>query len=163
MILYVDVIGGAAGDMLLAGLIDAGAPLGDVQMAVDAVVPGRFRVGIEEVRRGGFRARLLVAGGAEGGELAPRPIGELLAAVEGAALSDPVKVRAQSVLMRLGEAEARVHGIALAGLSVHELGDDDTCWTSSAWLRRWIRWVSKGSSSRASRWAPIRVPRRWNS
>jgi uncharacterized protein (TIGR00299 family) protein len=126
LILYVDVIGGAAGDMLLAALIDAGAPIGDVQVAVDAVVPGRFRVGTEEVRRGGFRARLLVAGGAEGGKLPPRPFSDLLAAVEGAALSEPVKVRARSVLMRLGEAEARVHGIALAGLSVHELGDDDT-------------------------------------
>ena len=53
-ILFIDVIGGAAGDMLLAALIDAGAPEDRVRAAVDAVLPGRFRLSTEPVSRGGL-------------------------------------------------------------------------------------------------------------
>ncbi|HJP67061.1 MAG TPA: nickel insertion protein, partial [Actinomycetota bacterium] len=58
-LLFVDPIGGAAGDMLLAALMDAGAPEPPVLHAIESVLPGRFAVTTEEVRRGGFRARAL--------------------------------------------------------------------------------------------------------
>ena len=51
-LVYVDVVGGAAGDMLLAALLDAGAPQEPVQEAVDAVLPGRFRLQSDIVARG---------------------------------------------------------------------------------------------------------------
>ena len=127
-VLYVDVIGGAAGDMLLAALIDAGAPAGPIQAAVDAVIPGRFQIATEDVRRGGLRARLLrLSGGTQGGEgYVSRPFQELVTAVESAELPGRVGARALAVLKRLGEAESRVHGIDPSGLHLHELGDDDT-------------------------------------
>ena len=43
-VLYVDVVGGAAGDMLLAALLDAGASPDDVSDAVSAVLGRRVRV-----------------------------------------------------------------------------------------------------------------------
>lgn len=58
-LIYVDVLGGAAGDMILAALLDAGADLDEVRSAVNAVVPGRFTIDTEIVRRSGLRARLL--------------------------------------------------------------------------------------------------------
>jgi pyridinium-3,5-bisthiocarboxylic acid mononucleotide nickel chelatase len=128
-LLFVDVIGGAAGDMLLAALIDAGAPLEAVRSAVEAVLPGTFDLGIEEVRRAGLRAAHLSirrADGAPADPLTPRPLGALTDAVDRAPLPDPVRARASEVLRRLGEAEARVHGIAVDDLHLHELGDDDT-------------------------------------
>lgn len=127
-ILYADVIGGAAGDMLVAALIDAGAPPGPIQAAVDAVLPGRFQVETESVRRGGLCARLLrLNGGTQGDEgFVSRPFSDLVAAVESAELPGRVGARALAVLKRLGEAESRVHGIDPSGLHVHELGDDDT-------------------------------------
>ena len=127
-VLYVDVIGGAAGDMLLAALIDAGAPAGPIQAAVDAVIPGRFEITTEDVRRGGLRARLLrLSGGTQGGEgYVSRPFQELVTAVESAELPGRVGARALAILKRLGEAESRVHGIDPSGLHLHELGDDDT-------------------------------------
>lgn len=125
--LYVDPIGGAAGDMLLAALIDAGAPVEAVRSAVEATLPGRFQVDTDLVRRGGLRARLLVPGGPEASSaLSPRSFEGLLRTLDTAPLPPTVKARARSVMGRLAEAEARVHGTGLTDLHLHELGDADT-------------------------------------
>jgi uncharacterized protein (TIGR00299 family) protein len=143
-LLYVDVVGGAAGDMILAALLDAGADLEEVRSAVNGILPGRFVIDTEVVRRSGLRARLLRIR-TEGAtpttpdrvgeareekrpdeELQPRPFGDLVAALEGATLPERVASRAGSILNLLGAAEARVHGIDLEDLLLHELGDDDT-------------------------------------
>jgi uncharacterized protein (TIGR00299 family) protein len=124
---YVEPLGGAAGDMLLAALVDAGAPLEAVRSAVDTVLPGRYRIDTEEVRRGGLRARLLSidqTGGSSPG--ASRGFRELTGAVEAANLPPAVAERARTVLDRLGRAEAHVHGVGLDDLLLEELGDDDT-------------------------------------
>ncbi|HEX8100608.1 MAG TPA: LarC family nickel insertion protein, partial [Actinomycetota bacterium] len=143
-LLYVDVIGGAAGDMLLAALLDAGAPLEEIREAIDAVVPGRFVLEIEEVHRGGLRSSKLRIVSEESdramgdaiesersrsearGAHQPGRFLDLIAALDRAPLRDPVRRRARAVLDRLGRAESRVHGAPLDALVLHELGDDDT-------------------------------------
>jgi pyridinium-3,5-bisthiocarboxylic acid mononucleotide nickel chelatase len=124
--LVVDVIGGAAGDMLLAALIDAGAPIEDVQRGVDAVLPGRFGLATDVVTRGGLRARVLQVDdrGGRGPRGGGRRVDDLLNPVRGAELPDPVRERALAILERL--AVARVHGVDPRELELHELGDDDT-------------------------------------
>jgi uncharacterized protein (TIGR00299 family) protein len=130
-IVYVDVVGGAAGDMLLAALLDAAVPPEPVWEAVEAVLPGRFACRIEAVRRAGMRASHLRVGAGPAApsmdvELRPRSLAEMLAAVERATLPAPVAASARAVLERLGEAEARVHGSSPADATLHALGDDDT-------------------------------------
>ncbi|MBI4258977.1 MAG: nickel pincer cofactor biosynthesis protein LarC [Actinobacteria bacterium] len=128
-VVLVDPIGGAAGDMLLAALLDAGAPEGPVREAVEAVLPGRFLIVAEEVDRRGLRARhLRVEEGPEAppGGLSPRPAAELIETVRRAELPAGVRERALAVLGRLAEAEARVHGVPPDDVHLHELGDDDT-------------------------------------
>jgi pyridinium-3,5-bisthiocarboxylic acid mononucleotide nickel chelatase len=129
-LLYVDVVGGAAGDMLLAALLDAGADGDQVRSAVEAVLPGRFAFDTELVRRAGLRARLLRirAGGHESQTrtLKPRPFGDLVGTLDRATLPEAIAFRARLVLDILGGAEAHVHGIDPAELLLHELGDDDT-------------------------------------
>ncbi len=125
-LLHVDAIGGAAGDMLLAALLDAGAPLERVAEAVSAVLGRDVELGTTEVRRGGLRALALelpewVADPAR----RRRPL-ELLEAVGRASLGDRVHDLATPVLQRLVEAEARVHGLAVEELELEELGEDDT-------------------------------------
>jgi pyridinium-3,5-bisthiocarboxylic acid mononucleotide nickel chelatase len=127
---YADPIGGAAGDMLLSALLDAGAPLDVVRAAVDAVLPGRFGIGTAEVRRSGVRALHLRVTRPDGtpvvdADHAPRPLASLEEALAAAALADPVRHRAERMLQALGEAEARVHGTP-NDVRLHELGDDDT-------------------------------------
>src|SRR5207247_2987560 len=94
-ILYVDPIGGAAGDMLVAALLDAGAPEAAVGEAVDAVLPGRFALSTEPVRRGGIRARLLRVrdsepDGAEASGDSPGSFRQLTEALEAAPLPEGV-------------------------------------------------------------------------
>jgi pyridinium-3,5-bisthiocarboxylic acid mononucleotide nickel chelatase len=135
-LLYVDAIGGVAGDMLLAALLDTGASEEVVRRSIEAVVPGRFRLGVEAVDRAGLRAlRLDVRAdgpplprgrSAERPSLPPRASRELSAAVEGAPLAPEVARRALAVLERLARAESTVHGVEASELHLYELGDDDT-------------------------------------
>lgn len=119
---YVDPLGGAAGDMLLAALLDAGAPREAVAEAVSAVLGRQVELAVREVRRGGLRA-LAVAGPPP--SVRRRPA-ELLGAVSGAPLPEGVRGRASAVLERLLAAEARVHGLPPEALELEELGEDDT-------------------------------------
>jgi uncharacterized protein (TIGR00299 family) protein len=123
-VLYVDVVGGAAGDMLLAALLDAGAPRDQVSDAVSAVLGRRVECVTAEVRRRGLRALALSAPGDLSAQR--RRPGELLDAVDRAALEDGVGAWATAILQRLFEAEAKVHGREIAELELEELGEDDT-------------------------------------
>jgi uncharacterized protein (TIGR00299 family) protein len=123
-VLYVDVVGGAAGDMLLAALLDAGASPDDVADAVSAVLDRRVGCSTTEVHRQGLRALALsVPSDLSASRRRPR---ELLDAVQRAALAEGVRARATAVLERLFDAEAKVHGQALDELELEELGEEDT-------------------------------------
>lgn len=128
-VVFVDVVGGAAGDMLLAALLDAGAAEDAVRDNVERVIPGRVRWRTECVRRGGFRARRLVVEAVTGTQRPPgrrRRLSGLAEAVSGADLPPTVADAALRVLGRLAEAERRVHGVGSGDVDVHEIGDDDT-------------------------------------
>lgn len=56
-VLYWDLVGGAAGDMLLASLIDAGASLERVRQAVLGLGLGHVEIHTKEARPAGLRAR----------------------------------------------------------------------------------------------------------
>jgi pyridinium-3,5-bisthiocarboxylic acid mononucleotide nickel chelatase len=128
-IAYVDVVGGVAGDMLLAALLDAGAPLPAVIEAVEAVLPGRFAMSLDSVLRAGLRASLVritpAAQEFRNGTAHHSPR-ELLAIIQAAHLPDRVRRVAAEVVNRLSEAEARVHGVDVGHLRLDELGSDDT-------------------------------------
>jgi pyridinium-3,5-bisthiocarboxylic acid mononucleotide nickel chelatase len=123
-VLYVDVVGGAAGDMLLAALLDAGASSDEVSDAVSSVLGRPVGCSTSEVRRQGLRALALsVPGDLSTERRGPR---ELLDAVERAALDEGVRGRATAVLERMFGAEAKVHGRAIDELELEELGEEDT-------------------------------------
>jgi uncharacterized protein (TIGR00299 family) protein len=123
-VLYVHVVGGAAGDMLLAAMLDAGASLDEVSDSVSAVLGRRVGCSATEVRRQGLRALALsVPRDLSTERRRPR---ELLDAVERAALDEGVRVRATAVLERMFEAEAKVHGRAIDELELEDLGEEDT-------------------------------------
>jgi pyridinium-3,5-bisthiocarboxylic acid mononucleotide nickel chelatase len=123
-LVYVDVVGGAAGDMLLAALLDAGASRTLVSESVSSVLGRRVECATEEVRRCGLRALALALPSDLSG--ARRRPHELIEAVERALLDDGVRTRALAVLTRLFEAEATIHGVGVEALELEELGEDDT-------------------------------------
>ena len=126
-ILYIDATAGAAGDMILGALVDLGVPLGVVRDAARRLpidgwtLSSRFR----DVH--GIRARKIRVGTPEtGGEAGPhRTWRDVSRIIRGGRLTADVEQRALAIFRRLFEAEARVHGRALAEVHLHEAGAAD--------------------------------------
>ena len=122
---WVDATAGVAGDMLLAALVDAGAPLVTVVAAVNAVAPGSIAMTSAQIRRGGMRATKVDVKPVVK-EQAHRSWRDIRALLEQADLSVRVRDWAHRVFLRLGEAEARVHGVAADEVQFHEVGGWDS-------------------------------------
>ena len=125
MNLYVDVLGGAAGDMLLAALLDLGAPHEPVAEAISAVLGRPVELATSEVTRKGLRALALALPKDLEAPVDRGPL-DLVVAVDGAPIRDGVRARATAVLSRLGAAEAHVHGVSVSEVHLEELAADDT-------------------------------------
>jgi pyridinium-3,5-bisthiocarboxylic acid mononucleotide nickel chelatase len=122
---WVDATAGVAGDMLLAALVDAGAPLPVLQGAVDAVIPASVQLTSAPVTRAGMRATKV--------DVHPtvtdqthRSWRDIQALLERADLAARVREQAERVFGRLAEAEARVHGVAAGEVHFHEAGAWDS-------------------------------------
>ncbi len=122
-IAYLDLIGGVAGDMLMAALIDAGADAATVFEGVGALGLAHRNPHLESVWRGGFRALHLA--GTPGTGQQPRTLSDILRIIDAARLPDLVAARAVDVFRRLVDAEARAHGQPVDAVVLHEAGDDD--------------------------------------
>jgi uncharacterized protein (TIGR00299 family) protein len=122
---WIDASAGVAGDMLLGALIDAGAELGAVQEAVDAVISDSVRLTCESVTRAGQYANQLsvevIARDVPVREW--RSIEELIANAE---LAAAVRDRALATFRRLAEAESKVHDIPQDRVHFHEVGALDS-------------------------------------
>lgn len=123
-IAYLDCVGGIAGDMLVAALVDAGGSIERVRELPGLLELGPVDVRIEPVERQGNQAlRMRFDAGEQAGQRTWRAIrGQL----EGAALPERVRATALDVFGRLAEAEARIHGVAPEQVHFHELGAIDT-------------------------------------
>lgn len=122
---WVDATAGVAGDMLLAALVDAGAPLASLQGAVDAVMPGSIRLASAPVSRAGMRATKVDVHRTVQDQ-AHRSWRDVRALLEQADLAVAVREQARRVFGRLAEAEARVHGVAADEVHFHEAGGWDS-------------------------------------
>jgi uncharacterized protein (TIGR00299 family) protein len=120
--LVIDPFSGAAGDMLLAALIDAGAPLEALRERVLSIPAlAKVRVDVETVRRGDFAARRLVVDLRS--EHAHRRLADVVRIIDDApSLSGSVKARAKDAFTRLAMAEAKVHGATVEKVHFHEVG-----------------------------------------
>jgi len=119
---FLDCSTGVAGDMLLASLIDAGAPLSELQGLLEELgIAAYVALSLAPVRRGPFRASSLevtVARGAPSWDL-----GDLETSLRGSSLRAEAQRHALADLARLLAVEARLHGVAS---ELHELGSLDT-------------------------------------
>jgi pyridinium-3,5-bisthiocarboxylic acid mononucleotide nickel chelatase len=120
---YVDPVGGVAGDMLLAALLDAGAPRQALDDAIAALGLAGIAIDVSQPMRGGLRSTH-VAVRTETGH--GRTADEMRAIVSGSRLTEGVRAGALDALDRLIAAEATVHGIDPSEVVLHELGGDDT-------------------------------------
>ena len=120
---YLDLIGGVAGDMLLAGLIDAGANAERIFGALGRLDLDHRGPQAVEVTRGGLRA--LHLRGTPATHQGSRTLADILAILDRGHLPTEIRSRAEDVFRRLVDAEARVHGQPAGSVTLHEAGDDD--------------------------------------
>jgi len=127
-ILYLDPWSGASGDMILASLVDAAGTELDAEQVLRRLVGGLgipgVDVAVESAREGGFACRRVTVH-APASQPARR-LSDLLALLDGADLSVDVHRRAAGALQRLAEVEARLHGVTVEEVHLHELGGVDT-------------------------------------
>ncbi|MCE9544764.1 MAG: nickel pincer cofactor biosynthesis protein LarC [Planctomycetia bacterium] len=121
---YFDCASGISGDMTLAALVDAGAPLEAVQSAIDSLGLPSCRLVAQEVRRCGFRALKIDV--EHEPEHKHRHLHHIVAMIRGSRLSPRQQTLAEQIFTRLGEAEARVHGTTIQKVHFHEVGAVDS-------------------------------------
>ena len=154
-VLYFDCFAGAAGDMVLGALIDAGVKLEDVRRALGSLAISPTTVWTERVTRTGISATKFCVRGEhapldhahdherdheghhrhshvhthsheEKHHLVHRSLSDINRLIDGSALSRTGKDRAKELFNRLGEAEAAIHGTPIDQVHLHEVGALDS-------------------------------------
>ena len=135
MHIHLDAVGGVAGDMFIAAMLDAFPNLRDglVSATRDAGLPAEVHIGVAEHRDHaltGLRFRVTEprqAGALLGAHHHPHtPFAEVRAHLQASALTPAVKRHAIGIFSMLAEAEARVHGKTVDTVSFHEVGEWDS-------------------------------------
>ena len=137
---YFDCFSGAAGDMIVGAMLDAGLDAAALTAALARLPLPGWRPSIEKVRRAGMagtKFNVNVDGDHDhphrhlGGDPNPRnnaawgPL-DILAIIDAAALPGRSAEVAKAIFQRLGEAEAKVHGIGIEEVHFHEVGAVDS-------------------------------------
>lgn len=117
-----DPFSGAAGDMILGALIDAGAPIPGVQTELDKLgLPIRLRA--EPVSRDAVRGTRLHVDADD--DAHSRTWSDIRSLIADSALNDAVKSRSLAIFARLAVAEATVHKSTVDTVHFHEVGGLD--------------------------------------
>lgn len=120
LVAHFDPLSGASGDMILGALIDAGAPVKEIESQLRTLPLPPFEFVNEETRRQGFRARRVEFKVPE--QKTHRHLAEIERILEAGELPDAVRSDSLKIFRRLADAEARVHGIQAAQVHFHEVG-----------------------------------------
>lgn len=122
-IAYLDCIGGMAGDMLLAALVDAGASRERLDDVVTMLDLAQVDIELTRVERHGIGA-LRVDVHAHDHEH-DRPYAEIRELISHAALPERVSERSLETFQRLAEVEGTIHGVPPEDVRFHEVGGID--------------------------------------
>jgi len=149
--LYFDCFAGAAGDMILGALLDAGLPFDELKRALGSLAVEGWEVSVDRVIKTGVTATKFrvheqaevaeghghhetpapaghthVGSGAAGHAPGHHSLKEIEAAIGRSALSSAGKARAIAMFHRLAEAEAAIHGLPIDQVHLHEVGAVDS-------------------------------------
>lgn len=124
-IVYFDCPSGAAGDMIMASLIDAGVPLDALRAELRKLPLTGWELEAREVRKGAFRATKVDVHVDPDAHHHHRTLGDILAILEASTLRDSVKDKARRIFTRLADAEARAHGTTRDEVHFHDVGAVD--------------------------------------
>jgi uncharacterized protein (TIGR00299 family) protein len=136
--MYLDAFSGAAGDMVLGALIDAGLPVDALQAALGSLGVGH-ELRVTRVLRSGLSAThvevVALDGAQEHGhshghththDHIHRSLRDITHLIGHSALSVAGKARAIAMFRRLAEAEAAIHDMPVEQVHLHEVGAVDS-------------------------------------
>jgi uncharacterized protein (TIGR00299 family) protein len=167
---HLDPLGGLAGDMFLAALLDAHPEHAEDTFAAmrAAGLPDSWRTRLVRHDDGALSGhRVVIEGPADDPGAPPSRFAEIRASLEAAPLRPAVRERASAIFAELAAAEAAVHGVPLDEVHFHELADWDSVAdiVGAAWLIEALAPVSwsvdalpVGSGRIATRHGPLPVP-----
>ena len=125
-VLYLEPLGGIAGDMFLAAALDLGIDRPALEEGLRTLDVGGWRMQASSAERqglSGIHVEVVVEG-------APahvhRPLSDILRRIDASGLPARAKERARAVFEALGRAEASVHGVPLEAVEFHEVGAVDS-------------------------------------
>ena len=121
---YLDCASGISGDMTLGALVDAGADLSAIQAGIHSLGLEGCQLTAEEVKKNGFRATQITI--QHPPEHVHRHLADITKMIDESQLSANQKETAKNIFVRLGKAEAKVHGTSLDKVHFHEVGAIDS-------------------------------------
>ncbi len=124
-IAYFDCFSGAAGDMLLAALLDAGLPLDDLRHDLARMPVEGYGLVLEPAQQHGITGSRFDVLDIDVGERPARNLTLIREILQDTDLPEPVVANSLRVFTRLGTAEARIHGVELDEVHFHEVGAID--------------------------------------
>jgi len=143
-ILYLDCFSGISGDMMVGALADLGITPSAFEWELSKLDLGDYHLHFERQTRGGISGvKFGVHRGATHAEAVPdtrspepphhahsdassRRFSEIRELLQASGLSDFVKLHATAIFRRIGEAEAKIHGVAIEEVQFHEVGALDS-------------------------------------
>jgi uncharacterized protein (TIGR00299 family) protein len=168
--IHLDPLGGIAGDMFLAAVLDTFPELeSDVISAMRAAgLPEGWRCEVRPHSDHALAGKRLIVERGDGVALAPQgDFSRLRERLLDAPLPSQIRDRAVAILTRLASAEAAVHGVVLDEVHFHELGDWDSiadvvgaaAVIEALEARSWsVARLPVGSGRIGSRHGPLPVP-----
>jgi len=122
---YFDCPSGAAGDMIMASLLDAGVPLERLRAELAKLALPGWTLVARPVMKGAFRATKVDVEIDATAHRHHRSLRDILDILERSALDPSVKERAARIFTRLADAEARAHGSDRESVHFHDVGAVD--------------------------------------
>jgi uncharacterized protein (TIGR00299 family) protein len=124
-IAYFDCLCGAAGDMIIGALLDAGASFERLRTVVDSLDLAGCKISASRVTKQQFAATQFEVHVASS-QQPHRHLKDILAIINQGSLPPSLAERASAIFHRLGAAEAKVHGCNIQDVHFHEIGAVDT-------------------------------------
>jgi len=124
-IAYFDCFSGAAGDMIVAALLDAGAPFDALRKQLKSLPIEGYELKAQQVRKQGFAATRFEVLVDPDADKPHRHLKDIERIINASGLSQQAKARSIEIFRRLAEAEARAHGTAPGNVHFHEVGAID--------------------------------------
>ena len=123
-IAYFDCFSGAAGDMIVAAILDAGLEIEFLKAQLATLDVDNFEIKTQETLRSGLRAKKFTV--VVGKQHDHRNLPQIIEIINSSKISGSAKETAITIFKRLATAEAAVHGKEVNEIHFHEIGAVDS-------------------------------------